>query len=104
MSSQKRGSSRETARTLAPGIPIACPLVAGYEARRLLTRLDWHLQQAWLLHWFNPGEAHRHAAEVGTIFTELTATLRQAVPWTVRERMHELCLACRDEWSSHFGS
>jgi len=87
MSSQKRGSSQETAGTLAPGIPIACPLVAGYEAGRLLNRLDWHVQQAWLLRWFNPGEAHRHAVEIGTILTQLTATLRQAVPLTLRERV-----------------
>ena len=104
MSSQKTGSSQETAGTFAPGIPIACPLVAGYEAGRLLSQLAWHQEQAWLLHWFELGGAHGHAAEVGSIFTRLTSTLRQAVPWTVRERVHELCLACRDEWNRHFGS
>jgi hypothetical protein len=104
MSSQKRGGAREVARTLASGIPIAYPLVAAYEAGRLLNQLDWHLQQAWLLHWLLQRGAHGHAAEVGDTLTQLTSTLRQAVPLTVRERVHESCLACRDEWSSHFGS
>jgi hypothetical protein len=90
-------------RTPVGGKPSG-PLVAAYDSGRLLNRLDWHAQQAWLLPFLDSKEARQHAVAVRGILTSLPAKLGPALSTAAGDRLHDDLLSRRDEWNSLFNS
>jgi hypothetical protein len=76
------------------------PLVAAFEAGRLLNQLDWHLQQAWLLPAINLHAAKQHAQEVAQCLTELTGHLCTVLPVPVRKGFLHFLTTQRHEWGT----
>jgi hypothetical protein len=79
-------------------------LVAAYESGRLVNRLEWHAQQAWLLPALDLEQARSHARAVRAILSELPPTSHPAIRGEAAPRWEDSCLALRDEWDTLFGS
>ncbi len=78
------------------------PLVAAYAAGRLLNRLEWHLQQAWLLPAIDMGQASDQERAVSSILGNLAPTLEPALSTEAELKLRERLLAERDEWYRTF--
>src|SRR5262245_26305563 len=80
------------------------PLVMAFEAGALLNRLDWHVQQAWLLPVLNMAEARHHSRAVVKTLTDLASRADGVARVGTTTRVSDVILQSRDEWWRLFGS
>jgi hypothetical protein len=102
--SQRRNSRDGKARAAQGLGDVVSPLVAAYETGGLLNRLDWHVQQAWLLPAVNPAEARRHSEAVVRTLTDLSVKVCDVVRRGTERRVADAILERRDLWQMLFNS
>jgi hypothetical protein len=78
--------------------------LAAYDAGRLVNRLKWHTQQAWLLLAEEPAQARRHAQIVQDVFRELGRVVRACVATEDRDRVQDVVKDRLADWESTFCS